>query len=108
MIDFECIIQEGIVGPELRPRLISSLASVCSSVLGEPADSVRVSFTEVPEGSGYQGGEPSRISLIMGRIPPGSESRMRTQLLKDIGDMWSQQTGCPADQIVVAATDRTD
>ncbi len=105
MIDFECIVQEGVVAPKLRPGLTAGLISVCSSLLGEPSDSVRVSFTEVREGSGFKGGEPSRTSLVMGRIPPGCQSQVRTQLLKDIEEMWRRTTGCAADEVVVAAAD---
>lgn len=105
MIDFECIVQEGVIAADLRPGLTTGLVAVCTSLLGEPAESVRVSFTEVPEGSGFKGGEPSRTSLVMGTIPPGCESQLRTQLLKDIEDMWRRTTGCAVDEVVVAATD---
>ena len=106
MIDFECIVQEGVIDAELRPSLTAGLIRICTALLEEPADSVQVSFTEVPEGSGFKGGETSRTSLVMGTIPPGCESQVRTQLLKDIEDMWRLTTGCATDEIVVAAADR--
>ena len=107
-IEFECIVQEGFVPSHLRPELVAGLARVCSSVLGEPSNSVEVRFTEVPKGSGFRGGEPSTTSLVLGQIPPGCQSQVRTQLLIDIGDMWCELTGCATDEVVVAATDRQD
>lgn len=93
------------MGPELRPGLTGGLTRICASLLGETAGPVQVSFTEVPKGSGFKGGQPSRTSLVMGRIPPGCESQVRTQLLGDIEEMWRRTTGCATDEVVVAATD---
>ena len=108
MVDFECIVQEGMIGAKLRPELVAGFKKACSGILGEPTESVQISFTEVPKGSGFQGSSLSRVSLLLGYISSGCESHVRTQLMANIERMWLEVTGCAIDEVTVMATDRVD
>ena len=59
MIEFACIVQEGVISEELRPRLASELARISTSILGGDPNEVDVGFTEIPRGFGFRGGELS-------------------------------------------------
>ena len=106
MITFNCTIQEGAIPDALRPRLAGELARICAEILGGRPDDVSVAFTEIPHGFGFRGGAISTTSTVRGRIPPGCDQPTRVRLMQAILDMWQQETGCGADELVVSARDR--
>lgn len=105
MITFDCIVQEGFVSQDMRPDLAAELTRISSSILGGSPDDVEVEFTEIPQGYGFRGGEPSTTSSVRGRIPDGCEQEVRVRLLQEINDMWCEITGCSIEQLVVSARD---
>ncbi len=106
MIDFTCIVQEGCVPEEIRPKLASGLAEVAVSILGGDPETVDVEFTEIPRGFGFRGGEVSTTSMLRGRIPPGCDQETRVRLMRAMSDLWTGITGCAEDELVVSARDR--
>ena len=106
MIDFNCIVQEGCVPDEIRPKLAADLACAAVSVLGGDADAVEVEFSEIPRGFGFRGGEVSTTSMLRGRIPPGCDQDTRVRLMRAVSDAWTEATGCTEDELVVSARDR--
>jgi phenylpyruvate tautomerase PptA (4-oxalocrotonate tautomerase family) len=106
MIEFACVVQEGVISEELRPRLASELARISTSILGGDPNEVDVGFTEIPRGFGFRGGELSTTSLVRGQIPPGCEQETRVELLNRICDMWCELTGCSTHELVVSVRDR--
>ena len=106
MISFNCIVQEGVIPPRLRPDLKSELARISTSLLGgSPAD-VEVEFTVIPHGFGFRGGEISTTSMVRGLIPPGCAQEVRVDLMQRICDRWCEITGCATDELIVSARDR--
>ena len=106
MIDFTCIVQEGCVPEEIRPKLASGLADVAASILGADPKAVEVEFSEIPRGFGFRGGEVSTTSMLRGRIPPGCDQETRVRLMRAMSDLWTGITGCSEDELVVSARDR--
>ena len=106
MINFNCIIQEGVIPDDLRPNLSSELARISTSILGGNPEEVEVEYTVIPHGYGFRGGELSTTSLVSGYIPPGCEQETRVELMQQICDMWCELTGCSVDELVVSARDR--
>ena len=84
MINFECIVQEGCVPEDARPRLTAELVRIGASVLGGSPGDVDVEFTEVPRGFGFRGGKPSTTSIVGVRLPDGSEPRKWALMLREI------------------------
>ena len=105
MITFECTVQEGCVSDQLRPDLASAIEKVCSDVLGRDQGRVNVSWTVIPKGFGFRGGEPSTTSLVRGRIPDGCDGETRARILESIGDSWCRITGASAHELMVSARD---
>ena len=106
MISFNCIVQEGLIPPRLRPALKSALARISTSLLGGSPDEVAVEFTEIRRGFGFRGGELSTTSMVRGLIPPGCRQEVRVDLMRQICDIWCATTGCAADELIVSARDR--
>ena len=106
MINFNCIVQEGVIPEELRDKLVPELTRIGCAVLGETPGNVVVGFTEIPQGFGFRGGELSTTSLVRADIPPGCEQAVRVEFMEQIQDMWRKVTGCTTDELVVSARDR--
>ena len=106
MIEFSCIVQEGCVPAELRPRLASELARVSADALGVAPEEVSVDFTEIPHGYGFRAGELSRLSSVRGVVPSGMAQHERIAFMRRIHDAWVAITGCPDEEVNVSARDR--
>lgn len=105
MISFNCVVQEGAIPDELRPRLASELARISASVLGGSAADVKVDFREVRNGYGFRGGEISTTSMVQGQLAQACEQSTRVELLTRICDGWRELTGCDTEELVVSARD---
>jgi len=104
-VRFECTMQEGVIGADVRTRLADGLAAVTERVLGVGADDIAVGFSDIPHGFGFRGGELSTTSLVRGSIEGGLEQPVRVELMQGICDMWMEISGCSVDELVVSARD---
>ena len=68
---------------------------------------VAVEWIDIPEGFGFRGGEPSKTSLVRGKIPDGYDSEARNRLLREVGDAWCRISGGKEDELIVSARDRS-
>ena len=106
MIEFNCIVQQGCVPDEFRPRLASELARVSADALGGGPEDVTVDFVEIPHGYGFRAGELSRLSSVRGTIPPGLDQDACIAFMRQIHNAWVAVTGCPDEEVNVSARDR--
>ena len=104
-VRYDCTMQEGQIGEDARARLADGLRDVTERVLGAGADEVSVDFSDIPQGFGFRGGEPSTTSLVRGSIVGGLEQPVRVELMSAICDMWMEISGCTVDELVVTARD---
>ena len=104
-VSFNCTMQEGQVGEEMRARLAVALQQITQDVLGESPDDVPVTFSDIPRGFGFRGGEPSTTSLVRGSIVGGVPQDVREDFMRRICDSWMEISGCTVDELVVSARD---
>lgn len=104
-VSFNCTMQEGQVGEEMRAKLAIALRQITRDVLGESPDDVPVEFTDIPKGFGFRGGEPSTTSLVRGSIVGGVTQDVREEFMRRICDSWMEISGCSVDDLVVSARD---
>ncbi len=104
-VSFRCTMQEGQIGEETRAALADGLRQIAADLLGESATEVPVSFSDIPSGFGFRGGEPSTTSLVRGAIVGGVAQDVREAILRRICDMWTEVSGCSIDELVVTAAD---
>ena len=104
-VRFDCTMQEGQICEQTRAELAAGLQQIAQDVLGESADDVPVSYSDIPSGFGFRGGEPSTTSLVRGSIVGGVTQDVREDLMRRICDMWMEISGCTVDELVVSARD---
>ncbi len=104
-VSFNCTMQEGQIGEELRAELAAALQQITQDVLGESPDDVPVTFSDIPSGYGFRGGEPSTTSLVRGSIVGGVTQEVREDFMRRICDSWMEISGCTVDELVVSARD---
>ncbi len=104
-VSFNCTMQEGQIGEEMRAELAAGLQQISLEVLGEAPDDVPVSFSDIPAGFGFRGGAPSTTSLVRGSIVGGVTQEVREDFMRRICDMWMAVSGCTVDELVVSARD---
>ena len=106
MVEFQCTVPAGQIPQAIRGTLVQAIEQACGEALG-PDLLVTVDWIDIPKGFGFRGGEPSKTSLVRGKIPDGYDSEVRTRLLKEIGDAWCRISGGRQDELVVSARDRS-
>ena len=104
-VRFNCTMQEGVIGEDVRARLAEGLVAVTGTVLGTDAADTSVDFEDIPHSYGFRGGELSTTSLVRGSIEGGVEQPVRVELMMAISDMWMEISGCTVDDLVVSARD---
>ena len=104
-VSYNCTMQEGQIGEEARAVLAEALQQITKDVLGESPDDVPVTFSDIPQGFGFRGGEPSTTSLVRGSIVGGVSQDVREDLMRRICDRWMEISGCTVDELVVSARD---
>ena len=104
-VSFNCTMQEGQIGEELRAELVVALQQITQDVLGESPADVPVTFSDIPTGFGFRGGEPSTTSLVRGSIVGGVTQEVREDFMRRICDRWMAISGCTVDELVVSARD---
>ena len=104
-VSFNCTMQEGQIGEDVRSQLAAGLQQITQDVLSEAPEDVPVTFSDIPAGFGFRGGEPSTTSLVRGSIVGGVSQDVREELMRRICDMWMESSGCTVDDLVVSARD---
>ncbi len=107
MIHFECTVQDDCVADDLRPKLASVIEGACREAFGHDEAPVEITWTVIPKGFGFRGGQPSTTSQVRGQIPDGCDRETRSRLLRSIGDSWCEITGASPEELMVSARDRS-
>lgn len=74
MITYKCLVN-GTIAEQTRRRVVDGLARINAEHFGIPAAELSVEFTEVARGLWFTAGEPSRASMVLGSVPPGTPRR---------------------------------
>ena len=102
---FQVILHENVIADGLRPELAAGIQRVYRDVFGGGVDAVDVGFTQLAAGHLFTAGAPSRSSVVVGHVPPGTSRGDRTRFLRGVTDLWCEITGCSPNEIVVSAGD---
>ena len=105
MINYNCIVQEGVVPDELRMKLTGEIRRISASVLSIAEDDIDVRYYEVRNGFGFRGGEVSTTSTVRGQLTDPIDQETRVDLMTQILNMWVAETGCEIDELLVSARD---
>ncbi len=102
---YQCVVPEGSVAPELRPRIAEAFMRIHSEVTGAAPDFVQVFFLDMPRGSAFTAGQPSSMTNISGYIRAGRPAAMRQQLYERINAMWTEITKTPLERLKITLFD---
>ena len=105
MINYNCIVQEGVVPDELRMKLAAEIRRISASVLSIAEDDIEVGYYEVRNGFGFRGGEVSTTSTVRGQLTEPIDQETRVDLMTQILNMWVAETGCEIDELLASARD---
>ena len=104
-VSWQCTMQEGVIDEPTRERLAAALRQISQEHLDADPDAVPVSFSDIPHGYGFRGGELSTTSLVRGSVVGGIEQPRRVELLQAVCDRWKEISGCTTDELVATARD---
>lgn len=104
-MNFNCMVQEGLISQAMRAELSTRLVAIGHDVFGDDEQDVQVGWIEVPAGHGFTGGKPSTSSLALATVPDDTSKEDRTQALSAICDAWTEVTGCSINEIIATAVD---
>ncbi len=102
---YVCIIQEGQAAEREQSALEASLRSLGERTFGDEASDTEVEWRVMKKGWAWTAGEPSRSSLIIRSVPEGLPLPEREAFMRAVCDLWSEQTGCHINDIVVTSWD---
>lgn len=68
---------------------------------------VRVLWIDMPPGSAFVAGKPSTLSSLLASVPESITEPTRQALMRGICETWMQTTGCPVDDVMVTAPERS-
>ena len=104
MITYKCLVN-GSIAASVREQVVRGLQLIYFSRFGLSADLISVDFTEVQPGQWFTAGKPSRASMVLGNVPPGTTQEQRVALMADVCRMFSDVTGAPYNDVMVVAAD---
>ena len=105
MAEYACIIQSGQAAHRKQDALEQGLRRIGQEWFGDDPSATTFSWTVMQPGFAWTAGEPSTSSLVIRSVPVGLEFERREAFLRRVCELWSQETGCSIEEIVVTAWD---
>ena len=94
---YQLTIQSDSPSEGRKADIAAAITRVHAEVTGAPEAYVNVSFTEVPPGSLFVGGEQVEQGRMVGIIRAGRSDGTKRELLNGLAEAWSGVTGEPMD-----------
>lgn len=101
-IPFRCIIQDGQISSETRTALQQKLDAFSTKAFGAVT---KINWLVVPKKAGFTAGDPSTCSFVLALSNANLSKEVRTGYLREMCDLWMDETGCSLDEVVAAIGD---
>lgn len=102
---YQCVVPQGTVTPEQKAQMAGELTRIHCEATGDSPAFVQALFLEIPSGSAFTAGQPSKMANIAGYIRAGRSPEVRAQLFEGINAAWSEITGFPDTQLKLTLLD---
>ena len=102
MIACNCVVQAGQIPAPVETALRTALDAFAQKSFGAKAT---INWTVVPPNSGYTAGVPSTSAVVSMRSNTALQQSKREALLRELCDIWSQETKCSLDEVVGVISD---
>ena len=94
---YQLTIQSDSPSEGRKADIAAAITRAYAEVTGAPAAYVNVSFTEVPPGSLFVGGEEVSQGRLVGIIRAGRSDETKRELIAGLAEAWAGVTGEPVD-----------
>lgn len=102
MIACTCMVQEGQVPDASADALRARLDAFSRQAFGAP---MQIRWVRITPGNGFTAGVPSTSSIVSIEANAALDQTRREALMKDVCDLWMDETTCSLDEIVAVLTD---
>ena len=102
MIRCICFVQEGQTPERKTEELERKLSSFSEQAFGAAAN---VNWVSVSAGNGFTAAQPSTSSIVSMTAEEPIPQEKRVSLLKELCDIWIDETGCSLDEVVAIIND---
>ncbi len=102
MIHASCLVQENQISDEQESALRKEMEEFTRSSFDE---SVNINWIVVPKNSGFTAGVPSTSVIVSLRSNVILDKQRRFELLKELCDIWINETGLSTNEVVGTITD---
>ncbi len=102
MINCMCLVQAGQIPADTQAALKLSINDFTQKAFDAPAE---ITWTEVPERSGFTCDAPSTSSIVSMRANTSLDQPRRVELLEELCDLWMEHTKCSLNEIVSVIND---
>ncbi|HEY2194383.1 MAG TPA: tautomerase family protein [Actinomycetospora sp.] len=100
---YRCSIPQGLLTDDQKQQIALEITDIhCGLTNGTPRKFVHVTYEEVAPGATYVGGERSTASKTIGLIRTGRPQETRSELVRQLTDMWARISGQDKADILVA------
>ena len=100
-----CLVQEGQITEKQQTTLRSEMTGFANRAFGFDPD---ISWIVVAEGSGFTEAKPSTSVLVSMTANRALSQAEREPLLRELGDIWMDNTGRNANEVVTVIRDPMD
>ena len=102
MIACTCMVQEGQAPDAAADALRVRLDAFSRRAFGAPME---IRWLRITPGNGFTAGAPSTSSIVSIEANAALDQTQREALMKDVCDLWMDETDCSLDEIVAVLTD---
>jgi phenylpyruvate tautomerase PptA (4-oxalocrotonate tautomerase family) len=99
---YQCYSPQRLLTKSAKDKIAGEITRIHCEATGERPSFVNILFTDLPEGTSFNGGRPSTRSFVMGEIRHGYDIQTRHRLLQDLSRMWTRLTGQSEAELIVA------
>jgi phenylpyruvate tautomerase PptA (4-oxalocrotonate tautomerase family) len=99
---YTAITEKGFVSDATKTRIAAEITRIHAAVMKVPKNFVRVVFLSYPLHSGYAAGEEASTAALNCVLRSGHTAEEKTDLLKQLWEMFQKLTGIPTDQLAIS------
>ena len=98
---YQCYSPQRLLTKSAKGKIAGEITRIHCEITGERPSFVNVLFLDIPEGTSFNAGQPSRRSFVMGEIRHGHDVATRHALLRDLSQMWTRLTNQSEAELIV-------
>jgi phenylpyruvate tautomerase PptA (4-oxalocrotonate tautomerase family) len=99
---YHCYSPQRLLTKSAKGKIAGEITRIHCEATGERPSFVNVLFLDIPEGTSFKAGRPSKRSFVFGEIRQGHDLQTRHTLLQDLSQVWTRLTSQSEGELIVA------